>query len=145
VLEITESLILRDEPWVVARLDELKALGVRLAIDDFGAGYSSLAALRQLPLDIVKIDESFIEAIGTSAEGAAFARKMVELAHTLDLVIVAEGVQTVEQFEELRRAGCELGQGYFFAEPAATDVLPALRADFARRWPGPSPSLRLRA
>jgi diguanylate cyclase (GGDEF)-like protein len=133
VLEVTEALILREEPWVVARLDELKALGVRLAIDDFGAGYSSLAALRQLPIDIVKIDQSFIEAIGTSVEGAAFARKIVELAHTLDLVIVAEGVLTEEQFAELRRAGCELGQGFYFAEPTLTDELPGLRPELSLR------------
>jgi EAL domain-containing protein (putative c-di-GMP-specific phosphodiesterase class I) len=133
VLEVTESLILREEPWVVARLDELKALGVRLAIDDFGAGYSSLAALRQLPIDIVKIDQSFIEAIGVSVEGAAFARKIVELAHTLDLVITAEGVQTAEQYGELRHAGCELGQGFYFAEPVLTDEIPGLRPELSLR------------
>lgn len=142
VLEITEALILRDEPWVITRLDELKALGVRLAIDDFGAGYSSLTALRQLPLDIVKIDESFIESIGTSTEAAPFARKIVELAHTLDLVIVAEGVQTSEQFEELRRARCELGQGYYFAEPTSTDELPALRPELQGTWDRRAPKLR---
>jgi EAL domain-containing protein (putative c-di-GMP-specific phosphodiesterase class I) len=92
-----------------------------------------LAALRQLPIDIVKIDQSFIEAIGTSVEGAAFARKIVELAHTLDLVIVAEGVQTEEQFAELRRAGCELGQGFYFAEPTLTDELPGLRPELSLR------------
>ncbi|MGH8889894.1 MAG: putative bifunctional diguanylate cyclase/phosphodiesterase [Acidothermaceae bacterium] len=127
VLELTEGLILRDEPWVLERLNELKRLGVRLAIDDFGAGYSSLAAVRQLPVDIVKIDQSFIEAIGTSTEAAPFVRKMIELGHTLDLMVVAEGVQTREQFEELRRARCELGQGYYFAPPSSTDE-PALLA-----------------
>jgi diguanylate cyclase (GGDEF)-like protein len=141
VIEITEALILREEPWVVSRLDELKALGVRLAIDDFGAGYSSLTALRQLPLDIVKIDQSFIEAIGTSSEAAPFAHKIVELGHTLDLLIVAEGVQTVEQLNELRRARCELGQGYYFAEPVCTDELPVLRAGVESSWHrGPLPS-----
>jgi diguanylate cyclase (GGDEF)-like protein len=127
VLEVTETLVLRDEPWVTRRLDELKALGVRLAIDDFGAGYSSLTALRDMPIDIVKIDQSFIEAIGTVPDGAEFARKIVELAHTLDLVVVAEGVQSRAQFDVLRRARCELGQGFFFAEPTLADHLPTAR------------------
>lgn len=127
VLEVTEALVLREEPWVSRRLDELKALGLRLAIDDFGAGYSSLAALRDMPVDIVKIDQSFIEAIGTVPDGAEFARKIVELGHTLDLIVVAEGVQSRAQFDVLRRARCELGQGFFFAEPALTEHLPKVR------------------
>jgi diguanylate cyclase (GGDEF)-like protein len=140
VIDITEALILRDEPWVVARLDELKELGLRLAIDDFGAGYSSLAALRQLPVDIVKIDRSFIEAIGTSSEAAPFARKIVELAHTLDLIVIAEGVQTAEQYDELRRARCELGQGFYFAEPSESPELPTAR--LALRGAGRVPTAR---
>lgn len=127
VLEVTEALVLREEPWVMKRLDELKALGVRLAIDDFGAGYSSLVALRDMPIDIVKIDQSFIEAIGTVPDGAEFARKIVELGHTLDLVVVAEGVQSRAQFDVLRRARCELGQGFLFAEPTLADRLPTAR------------------
>lgn len=127
VLEVTEALVLREEHWVSRRLDELKALGVRLAIDDFGAGYSSLVALRDMPIDIVKIDRSFIEAIGTVPDGAEFARKIVELAHTVDLVVVAEGVQSRAQFDVLRRARCELGQGFFFAEPTLSDHLPSVR------------------
>lgn len=129
VLELTEALILRDEPWVIERLRELKRLGVRLAIDDFGAGYSSLVAVRQLPIDIVKIDQSFVEAIGTSNEAAPFVRKIVELGHTLDLTVIAEGVQTAEQFDELRRARCELGQGFYFAAPSSTDEPPPWQAE----------------
>jgi len=133
VLELTEALILRDEPWVIERLRELKRLGVRLAIDDFGAGYSSLMAVRQLPIDIVKIDQSFVEAIGTSNEAAPFVRKIVELGHTLDLMVVAEGVQTAEQFDELRRARCELGQGFFFAAPSSSDEPPPWPDQHAER------------
>lgn len=134
ILEITEALILADEPWLLTRLRELEQLGVLLAVDDFGAGYSSLATLRELPLDIVKIDQSFVEEIGTSSDGSAIACKIVELGHTLDLQIIAEGVQTAEQFDELRRARCELAQGYFFAEPVLTDDLPVLRDDVASLW-----------
>jgi diguanylate cyclase (GGDEF)-like protein len=140
VLEITEALVLREEPWVAARLAELKQLGVRLAIDDFGAGYSSLAAVRQLPLDIVKIDQSFIDSIGTSVESAPFVAKIVELGHTLNLVVVAEGVQTAEQFEQLRRAGCELGQGYYFAAPTSdVQILPAISCAKAKAPPALPP------
>jgi len=124
ILEITEALILSDEVGTLARLHELKALGVQLAIDDFGAGYSSPAALRRFPLDIVKIDRSFVDGIGTSSEASAFAWKIIELAHTLDLQVIAEGVQNYEQLDELRRARCELAQGYYFAEPCRADQLP---------------------
>ncbi|MCL6550482.1 MAG: EAL domain-containing protein [Acidothermus cellulolyticus] len=133
VLDITEALVLREEPWLLARLEELKLLGVSLAVDDFGARYSSLAGLPRLPLDMVKIDQAFIDAVGTP-EGSAFARKIVELAHTLDLQVIAEGVQTQQQFEELRRARCEFAQGYLFAEPVDTDRVPALRPTAQRLW-----------
>jgi diguanylate cyclase (GGDEF)-like protein len=134
VLEITEALIIGDSPSTLARLHELKELGVQLAVDDFGAGYYSPAALQRFPVDIVKIDPSFVDGIGSSSDATAFARKIVDLAHTLDLQIIAEGVQRREQFDELRLARCELAQGYYFAEPSRTDELPGLRSELDGSW-----------
>jgi diguanylate cyclase (GGDEF)-like protein len=134
ILEITEALIIGDSPSTLARVHELKELGVRLAVDDFGAGYYSPAALQRFPVDIVKIDTSFVDGIGSSSDATAFARKIVDLAHTLDLQIIAEGVQRREQFDELRLAHCELAQGYYFAEPCKTDELPGLRSELGGSW-----------
>ena len=134
VLELTEALIIADSPSTMVRLRELKDVGVRLAVDDFGAGYYSPGALQRFPVDIVKMDPSFVDGIGSSADATAFARKIVDLARTLDLQLIAEGVQRREQFEELRLARCELGQGYYFAEPRATDELPALRRELDGAW-----------
>ncbi|HEY3923919.1 MAG TPA: EAL domain-containing protein [Acidothermaceae bacterium] len=138
ILDITEALIIGDSPSTLARLRELKQLGVQLAVDDFGAGYYSPSALQRFPVDIVKIDPSFVDGIGSSSEATAFARKIVDLAHTLDLQIIAEGVQRREQFDELRLAHCELAQGYYFAEPCRTDELPALRSELHGSWQSPA-------
>ena len=134
ILEIAEALIIGDSPSTLVRLLELKELGVQLAVDDFGAGYYSPAALQRFPVDIVKIDPSFVDGIGSSSDATAFAHKIVDLAHTLDLQIIAEGVQRREQFDELRLAKCELAQGYYFAEPCRTDELPGLRSELHGSW-----------
>ncbi len=134
ILEITESLIIADAAPTLARLHELKELGVRLAVDDFGAGYYSPAALQRFPVDIVKIDQSFVDGIGSSSDSTAFARRIVDLAHTLELQLVAEGVQRREQLDELRLAGCEFAQGHYFAEPCRTDELPGLRRELDGTW-----------
>ena len=118
VIEITESLLISDAPVSLARLDELRRAGVRLALDDFGTGYSSLSYLRWLPLDIVKMDKSFVGWAGHGGRGAAFARTIAELAHTLGLDVVAEGIETEEQLAAMRELGCEMGQGYWFAPPS---------------------------
>jgi diguanylate cyclase (GGDEF)-like protein len=117
VLEITESRLMHDTDEATNRLRQLKALGVRIAIDDFGTGYSSLAYLRQFPADIIKIDKLFVDGAVPRTEGAALARAIVQLGRTLRLTTIAEGVETAEQLDELRAAGCELGQGYYFAAP----------------------------
>ncbi len=122
VIEITESLLISDAPVSIARLDELRRVGVRLALDDFGTGYSSLSYLRWLPLDIVKMDKSFVSWAGHGGRGAAFARTIADLAHTLGLDVVAEGIETEEQLEAMRELGCEMGQGYWFAPPAEPDL-----------------------
>jgi diguanylate cyclase (GGDEF)-like protein/PAS domain S-box-containing protein len=116
VLEVTESLIMLEPRKMIARLRGLKDLGVRLAIDDFGTGYSSLAYLQNLPVDILKMDRSFIHE--TAAAGLSpLARGIVDLGRAMRLVMVAEGIERREQAEALRRVGCELGQGFHLARP----------------------------
>jgi EAL domain-containing protein (putative c-di-GMP-specific phosphodiesterase class I) len=127
-LEITESAIVEGQT-PTARLRELRDLGVRLAVDDFGAGYSSLTYLRQLPVDTVKIDRRFIEGLSDDPRAAALFRAIVRMSYSLGATPIAEGVETAEQAEELRRAGCDLGQGYYFARPAdPAAALEVLRA-----------------
>jgi diguanylate cyclase (GGDEF)-like protein len=124
VLEITESVLAQDVAQTAARLTELKGLGVRLAIDDFGTGYSSLSYLRHFPIDILKIDRSFVEQL--PGDGTALARSIVRLGESLQLDVVAEGVEDDAQRGALTRLGCRHGQGFLFAkaEPsAAIDVL----------------------
>jgi EAL domain-containing protein (putative c-di-GMP-specific phosphodiesterase class I)/GAF domain-containing protein len=117
VLEITESVVVQDVDATITKLRALKQLGVRIAIDDFGTGYSSLSYLRQLPVDILKIDKSFVDGIADDREAAALARAIVGMGRTLNLRVVAEGIEKPDQLDELRRMRCELGQGYLFAKP----------------------------
>ncbi len=117
VLEITESLMLTDADTTMMRLAKVKALNVGLALDDFGTGYSSLAYLRRFPIDIIKIDKSFVAGIGRGSEHSTLTRAIVQLGQTLQLVTVAEGIENAEQMLELRNAGCVMGQGYHFAKP----------------------------
>jgi EAL domain-containing protein (putative c-di-GMP-specific phosphodiesterase class I) len=133
VLEITESLLLVDLPTTVGTLLELRALGVRLAVDDFGTGYSSLAYLENLPVDILKIDKSFVDRIADQApgtpsdDGGAQRSVMVsaisQLAHALSLQMVAEGIEAPEQVNTLRGLDCQYGQGYYFARPLTAGAL----------------------
>lgn len=117
VLEITESVLLEQTPALAERLAELKALGVRLAVDDFGTGYSSLAYLQRLPVDVLKIDKTFVEALGDGVEQEALAETIVTLARMMRLQAVAEGVERQEQASVLRDLGCDLAQGHLFAAP----------------------------
>jgi len=126
ILELTESRLMQDADATTARLRELKALGVRVAIDDFGTGYSSLAYLRQFPADIVKIDKSFVAGATPRSDGAALARAIVQLGHTLRLTTVAEGVETAAQLDELRAAGCDLAQGFYLGSPVEPDEITRL-------------------
>src|SRR6185436_1455531 len=98
-------------------LRELKSLGVRLAIDDFGTGYSSLAYLKRFPLDTLKIDRAFIRDTGTSTDDATLTLTIINLAHSMRLKVVAEGVETLAQLDFLRENGCDEMQGYYFAKP----------------------------
>jgi diguanylate cyclase (GGDEF)-like protein len=116
-LEITESALMHDVHAAARRLDQLKALGVRLAIDDFGTGYSSLAYLRQFPVDALKIDRSFISNLATSADAAAIIHALVQLGKTLNIETLAEGIEDHDQLRELQREQCDQGQGFLFARP----------------------------
>ena len=125
-LEISEAVLMRDDPRMLERLDALKTVGVRLAIDDFGTGYASLSYLKRLPVDCLKIDRSLIKGVGHDTEDTAIVRAVVTLAQSLGMVVTAEGVETAEQLYQLRALGCEQGQGYYFARPVAADRLPEL-------------------
>jgi diguanylate cyclase (GGDEF)-like protein len=116
-LEITESVIVTVESSTQRVLRDLKATGVRLSIDDFGTGYSSLAYLRCLPIDVLKVDRSFVSGLGEDGKDTAIVTAMVELAHSLKLAVVAEGVETQTELEMVRRAGCDEAQGYLLGRP----------------------------
>jgi EAL domain-containing protein (putative c-di-GMP-specific phosphodiesterase class I) len=134
VLEITETVMMRDMDASIVRLHELKALGVQLAIDDFGTGYSSLNYIRRFPVDILKIDKSFVDGIDEGGQGLALTSALIDLAVILKLRPVAEGIERIEQFERLREMGCDLGQGYFFSRPVESRELERLIAQGVP-WP----------
>lgn len=122
-VELTETHLLRDIEPVVEVLANLRAIGVGLAIDDFGTGYSSLTYLRRFPVDTMKIDRSFVAEIGHSSQDTLLVEQLLTLARTMDLTVVAEGIETAEQLATLRAMGCEYGQGYFFAKPMTAPML----------------------
>ena len=121
ILEITESVMMHDMDLSLSRLRDLKAIGVSIAIDDFGTGYSSLNYLRRFPVDILKVDKSFIDGVTNDGQEAALTNAVVDLAHVLHLLPVAEGIEDEGQCERLRQMDCELGQGYLFAKPMPED------------------------
>jgi EAL domain-containing protein (putative c-di-GMP-specific phosphodiesterase class I) len=129
VLEMTESVLLDDSQTVLDILRQLKQLGPRLAIDDFGTGYSSLSYLHRFPVDILKIDRSFVERLTHTSDNAELARTIVRLGQSLQLQTVAEGVEDSTQFLALRRMGCDVGQGFYFGRPMETDEIERLLND----------------
>ena len=131
-IEITENAIMQNMPLAIESLQALGKLGICVAIDDFGTGYSSLGYLKQLPLDILKIDEIFIRDMTTNPDDAAIARAIISMAHSLELKVVAEGVETREQLELLRLQGCDLGQGFYFSKPLpANEIERLLRENYS--------------
>jgi diguanylate cyclase (GGDEF)-like protein len=116
-LEITESAVMENAETAAQLLRRLKALGVQLSVDDFGTGYSSLGYLHRFPVDILKIDRSFIGRIGEAAENIEIVRTIVSLAENMGMQVVAEGVETLSQLSQLRRLNCQYGQGYLFSRP----------------------------
>jgi EAL domain-containing protein (putative c-di-GMP-specific phosphodiesterase class I) len=127
-LELTETMLIDDSEKTRPLIDALGQLGVRIALDDFGTGYSSLTYLRRLPIDTVKIDRSFVHALGTSTEDSAIVGAVIRLARDLNLGVVAEGVETLVQLDALRALGCRHAQGYLFAKPTPPEHLEELLA-----------------
>jgi EAL domain-containing protein (putative c-di-GMP-specific phosphodiesterase class I) len=125
VLEITETVLMRDQPAIMAALEAFKALGVRLAIDDFGAGYSSLAYLRRFPVDKLKLDRSFVRDLERDLDDRKIVEAMILLGQSLSLEIVAEGVESQAQLRCLADLGCDQAQGYLIGRPMR-------KADFLR-------------
>jgi diguanylate cyclase (GGDEF)-like protein len=126
VLELTESTLMADRERAIDVLRRLSDMGVRVGIDDFGTGQSSLIYLRSLPVHTLKIDRSFVEALGRDAEGAAIVAAVVQLGHALGLSVTAAGVETPDQLAQLRALGCDLGQGFYFAHPQPGAIVRAL-------------------
>jgi diguanylate cyclase (GGDEF)-like protein/PAS domain S-box-containing protein len=140
LLELTETALLRRDERLNSDLAELKAIGVRLAIDDFGTGYSSLSYLRDLPIDVVKMDKSFVDGIAESDQRLAVAEGIVRIARTLNLEVVAEGIETEEQRDLLGSMGCHYGQGYLLAMPMpASQAEELARNGFPLAVPVPAP------
>src|SRR4029079_11147016 len=129
MLEITESSLMRRTQSTIARLDALRALGCHLAIDDFGTGYSSRSYLERFPIDILKIDRSFV--VDARTGGSAIARAIVDLGRTLNLEVIAEGIEQPEEARGLADMGCRYGQGYLFARPVGAAAIEALLAEGA--------------
>jgi EAL domain-containing protein (putative c-di-GMP-specific phosphodiesterase class I) len=126
VLELTESTLMADRERAIEVLRRLTETGVRVGIDDFGTGQSSLIYLRSLPVHTLKIDRSFVDALGRDAEGAAIVAAVVQLGHALGLSVTAAGVETPDQLAQLRALGCDLGQGFYFAHPQPGAIVRAL-------------------
>lgn len=137
VLEITESMLVHDNRAMLERLHALKALGVRLSIDDFGTGYSSLAYLERFPVDSLKMDRSFITGLDSGASKSPLAEAVIGLGRILGLRVVAEGIETREQWEKLRILGCGLGQGYYISEPLPANEFEQLIAGSMGNPQGP--------
>jgi diguanylate cyclase (GGDEF)-like protein/PAS domain S-box-containing protein len=123
VLELTESVLMEDPQGAAGTLKDIKRLGVALAVDDFGTGYSSLSRLRGFPIDVLKVDRTFVAGLLGGPEEAALAHAIVKLGHTLGLRTVAEGIEEREQWEALCSLGCEYGQGFFFARPLTAEAM----------------------
>ncbi len=136
-VELTETTLLHSLDGASAAMNELRERGVEVALDDFGTGYSSLAYLRHLPVDVLKIDRSFVSGMRDSLQDGAIVEAIVELAHTLGLAVIAEGVESPRQVEELLALGATRGQGYLFARPAPAREMRSLLAQPWAAWAGP--------
>ena len=130
-LEITESVAMQDANRTTDTLCQLKDMGVKLSIDDFGTGFSSLSYLKGFPIDKLKVDQSFIHNLVNDENDAAITRAVITLGHSLKLKVIAEGVETEAQLAQLRHAGCDEVQGYLYGEPVPADVFADLFRDHA--------------
>jgi EAL domain-containing protein (putative c-di-GMP-specific phosphodiesterase class I) len=120
ILEITETVAMAGAESTIEILTNLKSLRVQLAIDDFGTGFSSLSYLKRFPVDLLKIDKSFVDGVALKGHDTAIVQAIIALGHALGMKVIAEGVETTEQLEELRALGSEIGQGYYFGKPTPT-------------------------
>lgn len=125
-IEITESLLMDSTEDIINKLNNLKSMGVKVSLDDFGTGYSSLNYLRQLPINVLKIDKSFVQEICCKADQRVIVDVIINLSHKLGYKVVAEGVETEEQLKLLKEMGCDLGQGYYFSKPVTAEKMEAL-------------------
>lgn len=124
--ELTETVLAADGDDILEVLQAIKALGVRLALDDYGTGYASLSYLSRFPFDVVKLDRTLIKYLGRSRKDDIIVRSTIEMSHALDLRVVGEGVETAEQSAKLRELGCDLVRGYYHARPMRPTELPSL-------------------
>jgi diguanylate cyclase (GGDEF)-like protein len=133
-IEITESVLMEDDAKTLATLHQLRQIGVRISMDDFGTGYSSLNYLRSFPFDKIKIDRSFVRDIANSPDGLAIVRAIMSMAESLGISVVAEGVETVEQYQLLRKEGCTELQGFYFSPPQPAEKLFGILAECKKRF-----------
>jgi EAL domain-containing protein (putative c-di-GMP-specific phosphodiesterase class I) len=131
-LELTESILIEHSETTLASLRELSGMGIQLAIDDFGTGYSSLSYLTRFPIDTLKVDRSFVHDIATDPDDAAIVQAVIVMAHSLGLTVVAEGVETKDQLDFLRRNRCDEIQGYYFSRPLASEAFALLLEEYRR-------------
>jgi len=131
-LELTESMLLDNVEETIATMNVLKKLGVRFSLDDFGTGYSSLQYLKRLPLDQIKIDQSFVRDLATDSSDQVIVRTLIAMAHSLNLTVIAEGVETAAQHRLLRDKGCTCYQGYLFGKPVPIEPFEKLAHETAR-------------
>jgi EAL domain-containing protein (putative c-di-GMP-specific phosphodiesterase class I) len=141
-IEITESLVMEDVEGAIRTMSELKRMGVKLSIDDFGTGYSSLSYLRRFPVDVLKIDRSFVRDIPGCEDDAAMVAAIIELARGLRMRVIAEGVETEAQLEYLKRRGCDEVQGHVYGMAAPGPDVEALLRSGRRIFPHPAPQPR---
>jgi EAL domain-containing protein (putative c-di-GMP-specific phosphodiesterase class I) len=125
-IEITESVLMKNAELAIDELQEMSAMGLRFAIDDFGTGYSSLSRLKRFPIDILKIDQTFVRGIISDPNDAAIVSAIITMAHALGIKVVAEGVETREQLEFLDARDCDFVQGYYFSRPLPGDEIESL-------------------
>jgi EAL domain-containing protein (putative c-di-GMP-specific phosphodiesterase class I) len=142
MLEITETSLMEDQPTMLDKLEALRRAGVRLALDDFGTGYSFLRYLSRSPVDTLKIDQAFIGGITERSRDTDIVQTVIDMARKFNLRVVAEGVETEQQAEQLRAMGCGFGQGFFFARPMPPEHIPQLLS--SSRWSGRATSRRER-
>jgi|GEM_PF-733880 len=134
-LELTESMLIGDARFIDLQLKQVKRMGIKLALDDFGTGYSSLSYLKNFPIDVLKMDQSFVKGMTIDSKNARIARAIIEIGHSLEQKVIAEGVESKEQFDFLRKYRCDIIQGYYFSKPLPCDEMTEfLKNDFDKFW-----------